>query len=106
MELPQKDIFNTEKVRAGRIPSQNLEWFKDMVIEHETLIIKSQCGPTKNLLGQTDHLLFIRVDWEKRILSAAIFVFRNVLMGMVRIYLGIRERFELCGEIGAAKVEV
>ena len=37
MELPQNSIFKTEKtVRALHVPSQNLEWFKDMVLEFRT----------------------------------------------------------------------
>lgn len=70
--------------------------------------MKSQHGPTKSMLGQTNHIFFIKgVHWEKReILSAIIFKFRNVLMGMIRIYLGIREKFQLFDEAGAAKVEV
>lgn len=69
--------------------------------------MKSQHGPTKNMLGQTNHIFFIQgVDWQKRgILAATSFGFRNVLMGIIKINLGIREKFELFDEAGAAKVE-
>lgn len=34
------------------------------IIQKETVILKSQHGPTKNMLGQTTHIFFIKgVDW-------------------------------------------